>query len=101
MTVTAKVTNTGKRAGAEVVQLYIADPESSVPRPPKELKGFQKVFLQPGESQTVSFTVTPRDLSFWDVESKGWKAEPGIFQARLGTSSRSIAQSLTFELQGL
>ncbi|MEI6279535.1 MAG: glycoside hydrolase family 3 C-terminal domain-containing protein [Verrucomicrobiae bacterium] len=98
LNVTAKVTNTGKRAGAEVVQLYIAAPCSSVPRPPKELKGFQKVFLQPGETKTVSFDVSARDLSFWDVASHNWKAVPGTFDVLLGNSSRNITGKAAFAL---
>jgi beta-glucosidase len=99
LTVKVAVTNTGKRAGAEVVQLYVADREASVPRPPKELKGFQKVFLQPGESKTVEFTVTPRDLSFWDVAAGNWKAEPGIFEIQIGNSSRNLTGKAAFELK--
>lgn len=97
-TVGVPVTNTGRRAGAEVVQLYIADLEASVPRPPRELKGFRKLFLQPGETQSVTFTVTPRDLSFWDVETNGWKAEPGIFEIHVGNSSRDLAGRATIKL---
>ena len=98
LSVSVQVTNTGKRAGAEVVQLYIAGHEASVPRPPKELKGFQKVFLQPGASTTVQFKVTARDLSFWDVTSHGWKAEPGSFEVQIGNSSRNLMRKATFEL---
>jgi beta-glucosidase len=93
------VTNTGKRAGAEVVQFYIADLKSSVPRPPQELKGFQKLFLQPGETKTVTFTFTDRDLSFWDEASKAWKKEPGKFEFRIGSSSRDIRATMPFELK--
>ena len=89
-TVTVAVTNTGSVAGAEVVQLYVADPDASVPRPPKELKGFRKVFLKPGETTQVSMTLTTRDLSFWDVTTHGWKAEPGVFDILVGQSSRKI-----------
>ena len=83
LTVKATITNTGKRAGAEVVQLYVSNPTASVPRPPKELKGYQKVFLQPSESKTVEFIVTPRDLSFWDVATHGWKGGPGRIEIQL------------------
>ena len=98
LTVTVNVTNTGKRAGAEVVQLYIADVEASVPRPPKELKGFKKVFLKPAESKQVSFKLTTRDLSFWDVTTKSWKAEPGDFDVLMGASSRNISSKARFHL---
>jgi len=81
------VTNTGKRAGTEVVQLYIRDVVSSVTRPVKELKGFKKVRLEPGESATVTFDVTPAMLSFYDVNMK-YVVEPGDFLIMIGNSSR-------------
>jgi beta-glucosidase len=81
------VTNTGKCAGAEVVQLYIRDLVSSVTRPIKELKGFRKVQLEPGESTTVTFTITPAELSFFDVNMK-YVVEPGDFEIMVGNSSR-------------
>jgi beta-glucosidase len=85
--VTVDVTNTGKRAGAEVVQLYIRDLVSSVTRPVKELKGFKKVFLKPGESTTVKFDITPASLSFYDINMK-YAVEPGDFSIMVGTSSQ-------------
>jgi beta-glucosidase len=97
--VSIPVTNTGKRPGAEVVQLYIADLKSSVPRPPQELKGFQKLFLKPGETKIATFTITRRDLSFWDVTTHAWKAEPGDFELRVGSSSRDIRAKAEFKLQ--
>jgi beta-glucosidase len=81
------VTNTGKRAGSEVVQLYIRDLVSSVTRPIKELKGFRKVQLEPGESTTVTFNITPAELSFFDVNMK-YVVEPGDFEIMVGNSSR-------------
>jgi beta-glucosidase len=81
------VTNTGKRAGTEVVQLYIRDVVSSVTRPIKELKGFKKVRLEPGESTTVAFDITPAMLSFYDVNMK-YVVEPGDFLIMVGNSSR-------------
>lgn len=90
VTVSLDVTNTGKRAGAEVVQLYVADKEASVPRPPQELKAFRKVFLQPGETKTVTMELKGRAFSFWDPQRKDWVAEPGEFELRIGTSSRDI-----------
>ena len=96
--VTAKLTNTGSVAGAEVVQLYVSDAEASVPRPDKELKGFEKVYLEPGESATVRFTLDRRALSFFDAEAHAWKAEPGTFHALLGTSSRDIHTAVAFSL---
>ena len=81
------VTNTGKREGAEVAQLYIRDCVSSVTRPVKELKGFQKVFLKPGESKTVAFDITPDSLAFYDVNLE-YVVEPGDFEIMVGNSSR-------------
>ncbi len=84
---TVDVTNTGKRAGAEVVQVYIRDLFSSVTRPIKELKGFQKVFLQPGETNAVTLDITPESLSFYDINMK-FVVEPGDFEIMVGNSSR-------------
>jgi beta-glucosidase len=83
------VTNTGKRAGAEVVQLYIRDLVSSVTRPVKELKGFKKVWLEPGESTTVKFDITPASLAFYDIDMK-YLVEPGDFELMVGTSSHDV-----------
>jgi beta-glucosidase len=87
VTVSVDVKNTGQRAGSEVVQLYIRDLVSSVTRPVKELKGFEKVWLDPGDSKTVTFTITPALLRFWNVEMK-YVVEPGDFSIMVGTSSR-------------
>ncbi len=84
------ITNRGKVAGREVAQLYIADRESSLPRPPKELKGFAKVELQPGESKQVEFRLDQRALSFYDPSRAGWVAEPGEFRVLMGSSSQDI-----------
>ena len=81
------VTNTGSREGTEVVQLYIRDLVSSVTRPVKELKGFKKVWLKPGESTTVQLEITPASLAFYDVNMK-YVVEPGDFEIMVGTSSR-------------
>ncbi|MFZ0732442.1 MAG: glycoside hydrolase family 3 N-terminal domain-containing protein [Candidatus Sulfotelmatobacter sp.] len=85
--VIAEVTNTGKREGAEVVQMYIRDVVSSVTRPVKELKGFQKVALGPGQKRTVGFDITPELLAFYDVNMK-YVVEPGEFFVMVGNSSR-------------
>ena len=90
--VTAVVTNTGKREGMEVVQMYVRDVVSSVTRPVKELKGFQRVSLRPGETKTVTFSVTPDLLAFYDVNMK-YVVEPGEFVIMVGNSSRD--QDLT------
>jgi beta-glucosidase len=84
--VQVEVTNSGKRAGSEVIQLYIRDLVSSVTRPVKELKGFKKVWLKPGETATVSFDILPELLSFYDVNMK-YVVEPGDFELMVGTSS--------------
>ena len=78
VTVTVEITNTGDRAGQEIVQMYVGDRKSSLPRPLKELKGFRKVQLAPGESTEVSFTVDREDLSFFDPDRHEWVAEPGV-----------------------
>ena len=83
------VTNTGKRAGTEVVQLYIRDCVSSVTRPVKELKSFAKILLPPGETKTVELAITPESLAFWDVRMK-YTVEPGEFEIMVGSSSRDI-----------
>jgi beta-glucosidase len=81
------VTNTGDRAGTETVQLYVHDRTSSVTRAVKELKGFRRVELQPGETHTVSFDVGPEALAFWDLDMN-YVVEPGDFDLLVGTSSR-------------
>ena len=99
ITFTIPVTNTGSMAGAETVQLYISDLEASVERPVKELKAFQKVFLQPGETQQVSLTIDKGALSFYDEANSQWKAEPGTFEALVGTASDKIISRCSFTLQ--
>jgi beta-glucosidase len=99
ITFTIPITNTGSVAGAETVQLYISDLEASVERPVKELKAFQKVYLQPGETRQVSLTIDKRALSFYDEANSQWKAEPGKFEALAGTSSDKIVSRCPFILQ--
>ena len=96
--VTVEVTNTGDRAGAQVVQLYVQDVKASVDRPVKELKAFQKVFLQPGETQTVTLSLNERAFQFYDEATHSWKAEPGKFNLLIGTSSKDIAKTVVYEL---
>jgi beta-glucosidase len=84
------VTNTGKRAGATVPQVYVSDLKSSVARPPKELKGFTKVTLQPGESRTVTIPLDARALAYYDVTRKKWRAEAGAFGILVGSSSAKV-----------
>ena len=99
ISISLDVTNTGKTAGAETVQLYVSDPKSSVMRPDKELKGFQKVFLQPGESKTVRFSLNKEDLSYFDAEKHEWVAEPGVFIAKIGASSGDIRKTIKFNFK--
>ena len=84
------VTNTGARAGAEVVQVYLGFP-ASAGEPPRQLKGFRKVMLRPGESRTVEVALAPDAFRYWDEGRKGWTAAPGSYDVMVGTSSRAIA----------
>ena len=97
--VSVEVANTGSVDGAEVVQLYIADPEASVDRPAKELKGFEKVFLKAGQKKTVTFEIDAEDLSYFDAEKHEWVAESGEFQALLGSSSEDLKAMVSFQLK--
>jgi beta-glucosidase len=99
VTARLSIRNTGPVAGAEVVQVYVSDPESSVDRPVKELKAFRKVHLEPGQSRDIDFSLDQDAFSFWDPVSKTWKAEPGRFKVLVGGSSRDIRQEGEFELE--
>lgn len=99
VTFNVMVKNVGSREGQEVVQLYISDKKSSLPRPVKELKGFKKVRLAPGEEKAVSFTIDKKALSFYDDAKHEWVAEPGKFEALIGSSSRDIRGKVAFELK--
>ena len=94
------VRNTGEREGKEIVQMYVHDVKSSLARPPKELKGFKKVRLQPGETTTVCLALGKEDLSFYDPDLKQWIAEPGEFEVLIGSSSRDIRANASFSLKG-
>ena len=96
ITFTIDVTNTGKYAGSETVQLYISDKQSSVERPVKELKAFNKVYLQPGETRQVSLTIDKSALSFYNDQTGEWTAEPGDFEAMIGNSSSNIISWFRF-----
>ena len=98
VTITVDVENVGKRAGKEVVQLYINDVLSSVSTPVKELKGFKKVALQPGEKKSVTFKLTPEDLCLLDRNME-WKVEPGAFDVLVGSSSQDIRLKGKFEVK--
>jgi len=93
------IENTGKRAGAEIVQLYIQDVKSNVERPVKELKGFKKIFLKPGEKMKISFELDKNDLSFYDIARKNWIAEKGKFKVLIGNSSKDIIITGEFNLK--
>ena len=97
--VSVDVANTGSVDGAEVVQLYIADPEASIDRPAKELKGFEKVWLKAGQKKTVTFEIDAEDLSYFDAEKHEWVAEPGKFQVLLGSSSEDLKAMVSFQLK--
>jgi len=92
------VTNTGEVAGAEVVQLYIADKEASVDRPVKELKGFEKVWIEPGQTKIVEFDIDRSALSFYDETSRSWVAEKGEFEALICAASDDVRTTVSFQL---
>ncbi|MXO04821.1 beta-glucosidase [Flavobacterium sp. HBTb2-11-1] len=97
--VTVSIKNIGKVAGKEVVQLYVNDETSSLPRPIKELKGFEKISLELGEEKTVRFTLTKKDLSYYDDTKKEWIAEPGKFRIMIGASATDIRGVADFNLK--
>lgn len=99
ITFTVNVKNTGKRAGAEVVQLYIHDVKASLDRPEKELKGFKKVWLQPGESKDVDITIDNSALSFYDEATQSWVSESGDFIALIGNAADNLTQKVKFALK--
>ncbi len=97
--VSLKLRNTGVRAGAEVVELYVHESHAKIDRPAHELKGFKRVELKPGESQTVAFTLGRAAFSYWSPETKAWVAEPGTFEIQVGASSRDIRLKAPLELK--
>lgn len=97
-TVELTVRNAGSRAGAEVVQLYVSDPDCRLERPVRELKGFEKITLEPGEEKAVRFELTRRDLAFYDPEAADWVTEAGEFVVAAGASSRDLRQEARFTL---
>jgi beta-glucosidase len=98
LTVTVDVTNTGDRAGDEVVQLYVKHLDSMVARPIKELKGFRRVTLEPGETRAVSMTVQARDLAYWDTDMRRWVVEEGPIAVQVGASSADIRAQRSIEV---
>ena len=100
LTVTCKIKNTGAVAGAEIAQLYVADKVSTIYRPVKELKGFKKVFLQPGEEKEISFELSKRAFAFYNVNINDWCVESGEFDILVGASSADIKLSATVNVTG-
>jgi beta-glucosidase len=98
LAVSVDVTNTGQRAGQEVVQLYVHDVASTLARPPKELKGFAKVALAPGETKTVTLALDRDALAYWNDAQQAWVAEAGEFEVLLGSSSQDLRARATFRL---
>lgn len=99
VTASLKVTNTGKQAGKEVVELYVRPVDPKIDRPMRELKGFSKVALAPSETKTISFKLSPRDLAYFDVAGHQWKADAGNYKIEIGTSSRDIRLTAPLRLQ--
>jgi len=98
LTAEFELKNTGKMAGAVVAQVYVHPEKPSVMRPEKELKGFKKVFLKPGEKQTVSIPLNTMAFAFYSPEQKAWVAEPDDYKITVGSSSRSLRLNAEFKL---
>jgi beta-glucosidase len=99
ITVSVEVTNSGDVAGREVAQLYISAPEGDLDKPEMELKGFAKTaLLEPGESEEIEFTITPRSLSSFNADKSAWIANAGTYEVRIGTSSEQIKVTDTFDV---
>ncbi len=99
ITVSFTVRNTGQQAGAEVAQVYVGDPSATVPRPEKELKGFKRVMLSPGEARRVSVTLNRRSLAYWSTRSNGWAVDPGKFVVYVGDSSEHVPLQRAFTVR--
>lgn len=97
--VSVKVSNVGSRDGAEVVQLYLSDPHSPVARPVRELKGFEKISLESGQSGTVTIDLSPEDFAYFDEQAHCWRVHPGQYTISIGTSSRDITSSATVKVK--
>lgn len=98
ITIDADMTNTGSRAGADIVQVYLGDPKATG-EPPKQLEGFQKVMLQPGQTQHVHFTLDPRAFSYWNEHANGWVVADGTYQVLVGDSSRDLPLQGSFDVR--
>jgi beta-glucosidase len=99
VTVSFDVMNTGQREGADVAQLYVGDPSAKIDRPVKELKGYEKVRLEPGKSRHVTLTLDHRSLAYWNTASNGWKVDPGKFVVYVGDSSENTPLTQDFEVR--
>jgi beta-glucosidase len=97
--VSLQLRNSGSRAGAEVVELYVHDGHSNVDRPIQELKGFRRVNLAPGEAKVVTFTLDSSAMTFYSTAKKDWVAKPGEFEVRVGASSRDLRLKGAFDLE--
>jgi beta-glucosidase len=100
VTVAVEVVNTGEVAGAEIVQVYVRDPESCVYRPDRELRGFAKVHLEPGQRTRVEVALPERAFAFWDVRSAGWVVEPGEYEVLVGASARDVRGRAILRVRG-
>jgi beta-glucosidase len=98
VTVTFDVTNSGSRKGAEVAQVYVSDDHAKIERPERELKGFERVLLAPGETKHVSVTLDARAFAYWSADTKKWTIDPGKFTVRVGDSVESTPLSGSVEL---
>jgi beta-glucosidase len=98
LTLSVQITNSGEREGQEVVQLYVRDVTASVSRPEKELKGYAKIKLKPGETRRVSLGIDKKSLAYWDESRQAWVAEAGRFEALVGSSSQGIRATVAFRL---
>ena len=99
LSLSVDITNSGSVAGAEIVQLYVCDRESTTFRPEKELKGFTKLFLEPGETKTAVFKLDKRSFAYWDTESSDWQIEAGAFELLIGSSSRDIRARIDLNVE--
>ncbi|MGI0133838.1 MAG: fibronectin type III-like domain-contianing protein, partial [Candidatus Micrarchaeaceae archaeon] len=99
ITVQFDVRNIGQRAGAEVAEVYVGDPSATVPRPVKELKGFERVELKPGEMKHISVRLNRRSIAYWNVKSEGWKVDPGKFVVYVGDSSEDTSLQADFNVK--
>ena len=100
LSVSVEVTNTGSVAGKEVVQLYVSDRESDVFRPVRELKGFDKVELQPGETKTVTFTLDKRSFAYWNTQIHDWYVESGVFDIQIAKNAEEVLLSAPVTVEG-